>query len=357
MTNVNYSTTLHANFLYRHTRAAADWLRKPFYKLRPKTFFQKVWQVPLILGSLISSLPFRFISMLSSPGFVKTTTNAEMKEVSDKISILSYNILGMPSYHAGKENRPPIEERIENIIKIIRDSNADVVMLQEVHAGSELEKKLIEALKDKYATIYHDAGPKTFFHGSGLMTLTKYKNTSFTFDKFKKRNEIETKKGIGVLEIKDSDGNAVVRIANTHLQSGGSTKRQATRKAQAQQIVDTANQQPKIPFFFGGDLNIPRGTEEYEISPIKKDKTQNVHYGFSSEDEEQKPTLTDYLKQNEDGTWETLELPVDNIIGIFDQKLGMVADFAVKQAEGSNFNDREKSPSDHAAMLATVQLN
>lgn len=355
MSHITNRPTLHANGLYRCTRAATDWLRTPFYKLRPQTFFQKAWQAPLIILSLVSSLPFRFISMLSNPGHVKTTTNAPKKLIdeTEKIKVLSYNILGMPAYHAGKENRPPIEERIDNIIKIILEADADVVMLQEVHAGSKLEKQLIAALKDKYATIYHDAGPKTFFHGSGLMTLTKFENTTFKFDKFKKRSEIETKKGIGVLEVSDRNGNSIVRIANTHLQSGSSEKKQAVRRAQAQQIVDTANAKPAVPFFFGGDLNIPRGSEEYNASPIRKDKSNRVHYGLG-EGEEMTPTLRDFLKKNKDGSWQTLELPVDNIIGIYES--AQVSHFSVNQAEGSDFSDHLTSPSDHAAMIAEIEI-
>ncbi len=341
--------TSNSSGLYNTTRAIADGLRKPFYNWRSHGTWTSfalaiIFKAPIMILGLVLSLPFRQISIWSSPGqhVVTSTSEKKAKKVTDKVTILSYNILGMPSYHAAKEQRKGISERINEAFKVIDGADADVVMLQEVHAGSALEEKIMTNYADKYSTFYRDMGQKVFFLGSGLMVFTKLKNTTFTFERFNQAAELPTKKGIGVLTIKDGD-DAVLRIANTHFQSGKSEYIQAIRQAQTEQIIAFADRTPKVPFFFGGDLNIDRNGDEYIDEHPLHHTQEKIRDGFQTDEERKKATLADF-----EGTSEPAKLAVDNILGI------NAGDWKISIEQRGSFDNKDESPSDHAAMLATL---
>lgn len=344
--------TSNTNIIYNGFRSIADTLRTPFYQWRshgttPSFISALLFKAPIMLAGLLASLPFRKISIWAAPkeGFVTTKTTTPGQDVSNKVTVLSYNILGMPSYHAAKEQRPPIKERLDEVFRIIEESNADVVMLQEVHAGSELENAIMERLKDKYSQFYRDMGQKVFFHGSGLMVFSKYKNVDFEFHAFDKAAEIETRKGFGVLTIKDNNDKAVMRIADTHFQSGKSDKVKQIRREQTQQIIDFAHQTADVPFFFAGDLNIDRNDVEYTADHPLHHSQAYISDGFENDEARAKPTLADFEGQ----TTAPKELAVDNILGV-----NTKGKWEMKIEQRGTFANKATSPSDHAAMLATL---
>ena len=332
-------------YIYDHSKWVEDFLRRSFYE---DTFDGKSWiqylismilNLPKMVGGSILALPFRLISMWSMPegGFVETESDCDARQVADEISVLSYNVLGMPAFHADKEQRSGIQERIDDVFKVIHDADADVVMLQEVHAGSKLENQFIEEFKGDYKTFYHNIGPKVLFLGSGLMVMTKFANTEFEFVPFEKTSELATQKGFGVLTIKDDDGNVVMRIADTHLQSGHSADKEDVRKEQVMQIQAYANAHEDAPLVFGGDLNIDRRGSEYQ------DPSHPIHAfadGFSSDRARLNPTLADYEGRDR----QPEKLAVDNILAtnLGGWKMG-------KTRQVSEFMDNKTAPSDHGA--------
>ncbi len=343
------TVTRNTDFIYNVNRKAADFLRIPLNNWRshgslPSFVLSIIFKAPVMAMGLIASLPFRKLSIWTHPGVVETTTEAESKQVANETTILSYNILGMPSFHAAKEKRPGINERIAGIFSEIRRSNADIVMLQEVHAGSYLEEKIIAEFKREYKTIYSDLGPATLFLGSGLMILTKLKDTQCVFHPFESSSEFHTVKGFAVLSVKGEEGKEVIRIANTHLQAGAGKKIERIRRHQAEQILREAEKTLEVPFVFGGDLNSDRLSDEYSAKHPLHHKKEGITDGFD-EETRNKPTFMGSHGDKGD------ELAFDNIIGV---NIEGKWNLSTQISEPKTFNNRTSSPSDHAALLATL---
>lgn len=275
---VSLQTNTHS--IYDCARSASDFFKKPLYEWRPyqkSDRFQvvKILMVAVMALGFVASLAFRQIAIWASPGknlfsknnFVTTTTGAQVKKVADEVSLLSFNILGMPGFKSDMEGRPSIQERMTDVFDVIKRANADIVLLQEVHAGSSLENKIIEEFKDDYGVIHHDMGQSVLTLGSGLMVMTKFAHVDFEFHAFDDCSLMGSRRGFGVLTIKDEKDQVVMRVANTHLEAGGfsdgESPQRRIRRSQAKQILDFAQSHKDSPFVFAGDLNIDRRRTEY----------------------------------------------------------------------------------------------
>ena len=86
-----------------------------------------------------------------------------------KLNIVSYNICALP-YYINILGNP--NNRIDAIIKFIKNINADIFCLQEVFDNS-IRKKIINACKSTYEIYY--SGKSSFYKmNSGLLTLSKF---------------------------------------------------------------------------------------------------------------------------------------------------------------------------------------
>lgn len=151
------------------------------------------------------------------------------------------------------------DDRIEQMVQLIRKADADMVFLQEVSYGPSVD--LYRHLEKEYPHCYTRIGPNPFRMESGLCIFSKFEILGVRFVPFPDQNGM--KRGVFIVET------PTYYFLNTHMESGQQEDEIAKRGAQfaliVKQIEALKRKSPK-PCFFGGDLNIDRlnNPEEYQ---------------------------------------------------------------------------------------------
>lgn len=163
------------------------------------------------------------------------------------------------------------------ICEMVNAMGSDIVNLQEVWC---------EEVADAITECMGEDVDIEFDIGSGLMTISTLPILETSFTGFNKGKGFDALKGKGFLsttiEIDDPDsenGNCELILINTHLQADGGltdggfipalttgmfNTTRGVRESQLGQIEDhIEDQDPCTPILIGGDLNIERGTEEF----------------------------------------------------------------------------------------------
>lgn len=314
------------------------------------------------------------ISLASVAPFQTHEGSAQSIVIEDNTKILSFNILGFPKQQTDREKRPhfldPVQDadsRISKIFNAIRREQPDILLLQEVHdEGNQIDETIINGLNDQFSTFYTHTlrGQKVL--GSGLLVATRYKNTSFEMHPFTIDGGADRKyvyKGFGILSIRDDNDKLIMRIANTHLQSGKATKEQEVsregatltsaqiRDLQAREIIAKLEElnatEPAEINAFGGDLNVDRTNPDDtfvngEMSILHPDNPA-LQDGFYRAGDKSPRQLcpSDYTQQDIGEDPEA----VDNIVSL----PGSHKMVTEKVSEFANYNDI----SDHAMIKTT----
>jgi len=168
-----------------------------------------------------------------------------------KLRVLSYNI---------HKCIGGVDRRYEpsRIVEVIRKLDADVVMLQEVDAGTKRSNgdRQVELLGDELGLRYHTWFPNVDVRGGGHYgnaILSRYPliestNIDLTL-RFKKRRSVLH----GVLRVRHDDTDRTVHVFNMHL---GLARYE--RKRQLQMFLDShpfSHLHHDTPVVVGGDLN------------------------------------------------------------------------------------------------------
>ena len=115
-----------------------------------------------------------------------------------KLTILSWNICARPAgYSLTTGGVTPWKDRIDAIVRKIKDLNPSVVCLYEVFdplCGFYLRKKLSES---GYGDIHFHMGPKSIGLSSGMFFASKYRVKYFTFTEFPRDTLVGRTKFIG----------------------------------------------------------------------------------------------------------------------------------------------------------------
>lgn len=282
----------------------SKYMSKPYMWVRSS--FSRLY-TPFSLGqfgqfdSIFSEIAYR--NMLFEVLLSVAPTAIAIGELATLPRLLSYNLRGEP-FHAikgGLENKESIErqftlfnmnicflpgelplffggvapaaERVSGIASLILNQNADVICLYEVHEVNSAYA-LCHKLKNDYAYFYLDIGPSFLEMNSGLFVASKYKVVDPQFKPFHylgMQNQIN--KGYFSFKIVDED-QIVAQIYTTHLQPYRKNVDEEIRKAELNEIIENIhlNYTIKIsyPIVLCGDLNIPWGSEEYDLSGIQK---------------------------------------------------------------------------------------
>jgi endonuclease/exonuclease/phosphatase family metal-dependent hydrolase len=138
---------------------------------------------------------------------------------------------------------------------MVREQDADVVVLQECLIDGKLPENLIHAFKDKYAHFFIHIGPNGLVPESGLFIMTKYPVHDFSFTRFTDQGGGMTR-GFATLKIKTdpSKESPTYAIVGAHMEAGNATE---VRKKQLAQIHQAANQMKDVQLVvLAGDTNI-----------------------------------------------------------------------------------------------------
>ena len=261
--------------------------------------------------------------------------------------------MGFPKGQTDRENRPhfldPVKganSRISKIYNTIKAEQPDILLLQEVHdEGNQIDEHIINGLSDQFSTFYTHTlrGQKVL--GSGLLVATRYKNTSFEMVPFTSDGGADRKyvhKGFGIISVRDNNDKLVMRVVNTHMQSGPTDSLETTfdgctmtygqiRNNQMQQVITTLNQldaQEKASVnIIGGDFNADRASGE-SFPRLQDGFTKEQRVAYTQLDLGQTPKA------------------YDNIVSL-PGKHKMVTRVA---SPFTSYND----PSDHAALVTTI---
>ena len=176
----------------------------------------------------------------------------------DSIKVLSWNVFLRPSLLKDGQM-----ERAEEIADYLKNSDADVLVLQELF-HSRARKVLRKALKNTYP-YQTKKGPVSWLGiPSGVvffskLPILKEKRISFSFSRGSDRF---AKKGAIVVTIKKD--NQHITILGTHLQAGSDSKTLRIRSSQIDELCEVTNEidSSKI-LIYAGDFNIKKESKMF----------------------------------------------------------------------------------------------
>ncbi len=168
---------------------------------------------------------------------------------------------GFPLYKGGVT---PWRLRIDEMVKVIKERDADIICLQEVH-DIDAAHRLIKGLKKEYAHFYFNIGAQNIGANSGLMVISKYKLKDPRFVPFDTKDLIGVikfvKKGVFACDVQ-SNNETIGHIFGTHTQHSEDDENPTeqellARKAQIDLIKSHMDKiKDKAPIVLTGDLNM-----------------------------------------------------------------------------------------------------
>lgn len=176
----------------------------------------------------------------------------------DSLSVISWNVFLRPGILNDGQN-----ERVDSIANWLTNSEADVLVLEEVfHRKSR--KKLIDELNSIYP--HYTRRGKTGFWGvsSGLLIFSKdsiIEEKHRYFTKATGSDRMAKKGGIAVVIQRDS---IRIKIIGTHLQAGDGDERLAIRSEQIEELSQLDKESDSVDLtLFCGDFNIHQQDKNY----------------------------------------------------------------------------------------------
>ena len=221
-----------------------------------------------------------------------------------ELKILTANILcfpdDLPYLYGGMR---PWKMRIDLLVDVIIDADADIVCLQEVW-DPEAMHALVDKLKDSYAFFLYNAGDpagtmhvRNMGYNSGLFLASKLPLETSEFLRFPR--SIPEGSNRGVLTATLRGGNQSITLFNTHLQHGDSVEQVAIRKEQLlfcyehlRNIVSPASSSHAIGIL-AGDLNINAFLPECSESGLSQ--LFSIPYIANLENAKGKATCSNYF--------------------------------------------------------------
>lgn len=221
------------------------------------------------LGERMTALRKKLVAMPQQPFMYRQGNAQELVFDREEISVLSLNVCNLP------EKLPlifggilPWSDRVEGVVKIIKENAPDVLCLQEVfeYEGNE---ELYEALKDEYAHFYMHIGPRNasfdpqiFGLASGLFVASKYPIENAQFRAF---DVVGLSINRGVFDFTVGH----THFYTTHLETHDNPIGRKARLAEMQQLVEIVNTEASEDTISiaCGDMNIQwnQGEEAQDI--------------------------------------------------------------------------------------------
>ncbi len=247
--------------------------------LQPYNFVLK-----LIFFVFLSSLLFIDVNAQSLKNNNDLSNNRKLNKVS--LSIISYNVWGLPIWLPGIKKK----KRFPKIIENLKKTSADIVCLQETFDFG-FRKKHLSKLKDTYTfnknyLVNRKSKFMKFDKFGGLTTLSKVKvleETFYQFDFIDGMSKVEKDGGKGFMLTKLKTPVGPIYIINVHLLSGEDTKKEKFRLSQVKKIKSIADSLNvfDFPTFLCGDLNTvhpSRDGKQGYIGEVYKFLVENIGF-------------------------------------------------------------------------------
>ncbi len=328
----------------------------------------------LSLGVSICSELSRITASLIQPEsyfLLEGNPAAQKKEIDKELIVMQENACCV-EYSEAFGGVPPWRKRVNTIIQEIKDTNPDVVCLQEVN-DLNAAHAIFQGVKDSFFIAVINIGSKEhmlmpFKNNSGLMVLSKYAIKDLHFIPFNvgTGSQAMVNKGLFSLALHCND-QVFAHILPTHFPPSKkdffptSEEKQNKRIAQEILIKEVKRLQLQSEDTYKiivGDMNIPWGTEEWKDSFLaSSDFFDPYNYNRKKVTPQEATCATDDLIKSyfgkKDPSW--LQHP-------------MIVDYALVTAESdpeqksrvrliSSFGtDSEKEPSDHKATVLTFPM-
>lgn len=195
---------------------------------------------------------------------------------------------GLPILFGGVK---PAGERIDDLAKLIREQDPDILFLQE--ASFPASSELFEKLKDQYAHCFTRIGPNHFGMGTEMAVFSKIpmKNVEF----FQYPYESGMLRGAFFFETPS------YTFVNTHLDAGDNPDERRAQFDVLTQRIEEMKKKRNRNFFILGDFNIDSyaSDEEYQkcigAHPAYYDPRLDLHQSIESNTN----ALTNYLRGKE----------------------------------------------------------
>jgi len=215
---------------------------------------------------------------------------AELDKSSVKLLTLNTCFLpgGLPKLNGGVE---PWRARFSPLVKFIKESNADVVCLQEMF-NPDATDALRQFLSDDYAHFYVHIAPKvlskkmsnTFGFGSGLLVMSKMPIKNAQYVPIKAEHPC-VNRGVFMVDVVRKDSKPL-RIGNTHLVAFHNDEAKQIRQEQIKEVTKILSKS-KYQTILCGDFNISLGSGEPAEDTLKEFYLPTYSNG---------PTYCDYTK-------------------------------------------------------------
>ena len=296
--------------------------------------------------------------------------NVEPISHQDKpLTVMTLNTCGVPGdLTLPNGGMVPWPQRLPALAQKVLEANPDIVCLNEVY-GYDAPKEYYERLKDHYAYFYTNIGPRTFGLSmatlglaSGLFVASKYPLEAPHFMRYEKRG-YPVNDGLFDFVVMINN-HPIAHIYTTHLQPDHTEEFGKIRAEQLQEAVDKIHadyaKEPhlNIPYFFGGDLNIPWGSGEPGLAIIQHDFYDAYNKGRQSA--QTGPTWTDFFTERY-YQQQRIPLHVDPTPGIIDYalltKLPTAGHWSIHTTLVPIFNlqQPDQSLSDHNGLITTIE--
>lgn len=195
--------------------------------------------------------------------------NESFAQNTHQLNILSWNVFLRPAFLQDDQM-----ERVDSIANYLLNSQADVLVLQEVF-HKKAKRKLIKQLKSQYhfASV---TGKKSFWGvPSGVLILSKHQIITEKHVNFKAATGSDKMacKG-GISTIIDFFGYKI-QIIGTHLQAGKGDKRNRIRRKQLR-TLKTIEDSTTTASIYVGDFNITMESEHY-AQMMKSLECENIN--------------------------------------------------------------------------------
>ncbi|MBN2890770.1 MAG: endonuclease/exonuclease/phosphatase family protein [Bacteroidales bacterium] len=223
-------------------------------------------KIKTMLYVLVGIILFLALSSVFG-GFKAKLSESNPQEIgqADEISIVSFNVGYLSMKLFGIKLLEPatfIPQRLEKLPEAIINTNADIILLQEIYS-EKYKKTLINKLEKTYpyAIYYKKALFFDFGMSNGLMIISKFPIVNHDFKQFKNitpHEKLLINKGYLYAEIKISD-DKTISIINSHnsargIFNGENAKYIVNLKSdQIKEIIEFADS--KNIQFIGGDYN------------------------------------------------------------------------------------------------------
>lgn len=253
------------------------------------------------------------LSAESTESFSRAKGLAPLKKTDGitTLSVLTANIICFPGnlpYTYGGVS--PWKSRIDQLVRKLIDSHADILCLQEVW-DLDAMRALCNLLKNDYSVFIYDAGDpagtidvEKMGYNSGLFIASKLPLDTVTFNRFPKSIPATSNRGALIATCKA--GKTQLAILTTHLQHGNTSEMQQVRKEQLslchEYLQSLMANQKQIPSWgiVTGDLNINGFSSEFSESGLNQ--LFSVPYALNPSSE--KATCTNYFV-------DLVETPID----------------------------------------------